>query len=175
MAATSLTYEGDPADNSAKVLRNQWQRYKELYTPVEDNLIASLNTDMTTPSVAETKKSNQQASEISDRMRQRYGMTEIAPDAANRQQNLANALAVDSAYNTASLAETDRQDQIRQKLVQTGQSILNQATGGLADATSMQTNREARNAQAEAAADAQDAQATSTMVSTGLMLAAAFF
>lgn len=173
---TRLTVGSDNPDRkAAKVLRSQWERYKSLYTPVEDRLIGSIGEDMTQPAVEAAQAADTRSNQMTNRMQSRMGLASLpnAPQTGNRQRN--RALSSAEAYNNASLAQIDRDTNIRTGLVDVGQGLVNQATGGLTDAAGMagQRNLEFDRAQDnyKATKSANRNQMLGTAASIGMMLA----
>lgn len=171
--ATYVSTMGKPDQQAAKVLRAQWDRYQRLYTPVEDQLAGSIGEDMTRPAVTAAREADTRANQATDRMQGRMGLADLpgAPVAANRQRQ--RQLGQSEAFNDASLAQVDRNQAIRGSLVDVGQGLVNQATGGLTDAAGMAGQRESayRNAQAQydQAKTTQRNQAIGTAASIGMM------
>lgn len=160
----TLSNSGKPSDKAARVTRAQWERYQQLYTPVENRLIGSIGQDMTRPAMRDARQADTLANQMTDRMKSRMGLTDLpgAPVQANRQRQ--RQLAQSEAYNNASLSQVDRNQNIRGSLVDVGQGIVNQATGGLTDASGMQAGREAAYSNAKAQHDqAKTAQRNSTI------------
>ena len=173
-----LSTSSNPDTNAARVLRAQWDRYQKLYTPVENRLIRSIGEDMTRPAMAGAQAADARANQVTDRMQSRMGLASLdgAPVAANRQRT--RALSTAEAFNNASLAQVDRDQAIRTGLVDLGQGLVNQATGGLVDSAGMAGQRDMayRQAQADysAARSANRNQAISSLASIGTMAAIAF-
>lgn len=170
-----LSHGGNPADQAARVMRAQWDQYIKTYTPTESRLIGSIGEDMTGRSTADALASTQRAGQVADRMQSRYGIADLegAPTAGVRQRQ--GALAQAEAFNDTSLAQVDRNQNIRTGMVDVGQGILNQATGGLASAAGMQGQRDAAHSSAKQqysqAKSAQRASTIGTIASIGAMIA----
>lgn len=169
-----LSYDGDPNDSNADVLKAQWERYVDLYTPIEDALIGSLGDSTTGEATEQAGAAADRSVAATQRLQSRYGLSSLDPELTERQNSIDRSLATSSAYNTAAVSDIDRRDTIRSSLVNVGQGILNQATGGLSQAASMQNSREAANAQAEAQADAQRNSTYASLGSAALLAAFAF-
>lgn len=176
----------NPSDQLAAVLRKQWERYQQLYTPVEDELLASLNKSNATQTAAAAEATAQRGHEATARIRERYGIAEIDPEIAQRNREIETTLAGSSAFNQTRLAEFDRRDNVRAALVGVGQGLLNQATGGLTSAAGMHASRESSYANALANYNAQQAQIAAQrsaqrsstaggLLSAGIIAAASFF
>lgn len=176
----------NPTDQMTNVLRAQWERYKSSYTPVEDELIDSLDENNAPRAAQQAQAASIRGQQATDRIRERYGIAEIDPNLGNRIDRMNTSLAGTSAFNQTRLADFDRRDNVRQNLVQVGQSLLNQSTGGLSSASNMQSQRdsayrlsqanwEATRAQQQAQYSAQRSANTGALVSAGIMAAAAFF
>lgn len=171
--ATYISTSGSPDGNAAKVLRAQWDRYQQLYTPVEDRLAGSIGEDLTRPAMQGAREADTMANNITDRMKSRVGLADLpgAPVGANRQRQ--RQLGVSEAYNNASLSMVDRNQSIRGSLVDVGQGLVNQATGGLVDAAGMAGQRESayNNAKAQygQAKTAQRNSMIGTAASIGMM------
>lgn len=176
-----LGVDENPDTNAAKILRAQWDRYQNLYTSVEDNMLSSMGNRLFQRNVASAQKSSIRASEIEGRVRSRYGVhpTLEGYSGANRKaeanRNLRErALAESEAYNNDSLATYDRDRNIRTGLVDLGQSLVNQSTGGLVDAAGMQGQRETAHKNAMAQYDAnKHSQAMQMASSAGILAGAA--
>ncbi|MDH2289980.1 hypothetical protein QD172_01780 [Cobetia sp. 10Alg 146] len=170
----TISQSVSPNDNAAKVLKAQWERYRNAYTPVENQLAGSIGEDLTRPAMAQTQAANERSNAANARMKSRYGLADIsgAPVAANQQR--ASALATSDAYNTANLAQIDRNQNIRTSLTDVGQQLVGQATGGLVNSAGMASSRnQAYEAQKASADQAQDAQQTQ-MLATAAMAAMMF-
>lgn len=175
----------NPTDQMTRVLREQWERYKSSYTPVEDELVESLDENNAPRVARQAQASSIRGQQATNRIRERYGIAEIAPELGDRIDRMNTSLASTSAFNQTRLADFDRRDAVRQNLVQVGQSLLNQSTGGLSSASNMQSQRdsayrlsqanwESTRAQQQAQASAQRSANIGSLVSAGIMAAFAF-
>lgn len=182
MATQFITPGDKPSDTMASVLRAQWERYKNAFTPVEDELVDSLNVNMAPEAAREANQAARRGQEATQRIQRRFGIADVDPNLSARIRRFDRSLAGTSAFNQTALAQVDRRDNVRQGLVETGQALLNQATGGLASATGLQSSRENANRAAMAQyrqqqqqASAQRTQTTTGLIGAGIIAAASFF
>lgn len=169
-----LSGDGKADEKAARVLQAQWDRYQNLYTPVEDRLINSIGEDMTGQALKDARQSSTIANGVTDRMQERYGVAALPGQPIGAQRQRQRALNQAGAYNNASIAQVDRNQNIRSSLVDVGQGILNQATGGLSQAASMAGQREATydaaKAQHKQAKQAQTASTVATVATIAAMM-----
>lgn len=166
-----LSNTGKADEKAAAVTRAQWERYQNLYTPVENDLIGSLDENNSLQTSALAGQAADRSVAANQRMQSRLGATNPNADVAARQQQIARQQAVGDAFNTADLARVDRRSNVRGSLIDAGQSLVNQATGGLASSASAAGQRESAYTAQKAQAKQQRNAATTSLLTAGITAA----
>lgn len=170
-----LNIDDDADDNAAAVTKAQWQRYQELYTPLENQLLGSLDDNNSMQTANQAGEAYDRSTQSSARQLSRYGVTDPNASSTAHQAAIDRARAKGDAFNSSELARIDRRNNVRGSLIDAGQSLVNQATGGLSSSASAAQSRDNAYQQQKAAADQQENQMYSSLLATGLSAAAVSF
>lgn len=160
------------ADNLAlEAAYKEEKRYQDTYRPLNQELMAEKNS---TAIMDSARKTLSDATDAADARRRRqlgrYGVTETAYDTVeNRRRNkISDALNNSATMGAATLAQHERNEALRNELINMGRGISQSGHSGLSEAASMETQRRNQQAMAEAQHDAAKTQMIGT--GTGLLL-----
>lgn len=146
----------------AAITDREQQRLEQLYYPVENEVVRSLNdTSIVDAAREDATRGFDNLEARNNRSLRRYGvqLTPVQQREMQRTAGLGRALTYDEAVNTAELAQRTRNDGLRRELINIGRGVASQAQSSFAEATSLQRQREANN-------DAISAQNRAAAVST---------
>lgn len=136
-------------------------RYQDMYRPHNQKIMDSIGNNAIVDSA---KKSLNQAQDGSEARRKRnlarYGVTETAFEAQNnnRLDKLQNALTRSSVMGDANLKQYERDDMLRNEMINLGRNIATSGQSGLDTAAARETARRNQQKQMDAAHSAQKMQ-----------------
>ena len=162
------------ADELARISRDEFERYINVFRPTEQDTIASLDDSTVSESMGEAARASVSSKEMLTRMRGRYG-TQVSQGVAAgeaRQNSLSGALGQATAGNVAADADRDNRSQTLAGLMNVGQNIRQQALGGFSAASGMEGARVAQNNANTVAYKQQRAGEKSQMISAAASLGA---
>lgn len=167
---------GDPSALNAQLIKAQRTDFNNRYRPLENEVIektsASSQADATAAAASAGKASTiSREAFMRDLARTGVSLTGEQQGAITRKSDLSSGLAKINAYNSAYRASDANKTDAMGDLVGIGKGIVGSASQGLSQASSMQAQREA----AGDAAKAQSRAQTTSLISTGLGIAAAAF
>jgi len=174
-ALTGSSSKTPLADELARISRDEFDRYLEMYRPLEDKTIDSLNESTVASSMERAGGEQVRARQALERMRGRYG-TEVNPTmmaAEARQNNLSGALNTMTAGNTAKLRDLDNQRQTLAGLLNVGQTVRQESMGNYSAASGLEGARNQANQANKAAYKQQQAANRNATIQAGATLAMA--
>ena len=174
LVVTEKQAENKHSNRIAKISQEEFARYLQDFRPIEDELIGKLDADTTQRSMETAQGDAVRSREALERMRERYGSA-VTPEAAAseaRMNALSGVLGQTTAGSSAVLADRDNRMQTLSGLMNTGNTIRQQAMGNLTAASSAESARLQANEQAKAQAKANKYNQQAAMISSAASMAA---
>lgn len=174
LVVTEKQAENKHSNRIAKISQEEFARYLQDFRPIEDELIGKLDADTTQRSMETAQVDAVRSREALERMRERYGSA-VTPEAAAseaRMNALSGVLGQTTAGSSAVLVDRDNRMQTLSGLMNTGNTIRQQAMGNLTAASSAESARLQANEQAKAQAKANKYNQTAAMISSAASMAA---
>lgn len=162
-----------PDNILAGITNREQQRFTQLYRPLQQDLISSLNDRSIVDGARATAAGAGEAGEARTlRNLRRYGLQQSPVEAqqAQRMAQIGQSLDFDSTINDARIEQKERNDGLRRQLIDVGRGVSDTANSGLGQAAGLQAQRDANNAANKAAGKAQ----TTQMLASAAMIALAF-
>jgi hypothetical protein len=162
----------DPQAALSAITKRDWERYQALYSPVEDQIIGSLQ-DSSIVTDARQQAANAFADRDTRTLREqrRYGLS-MDPAAQAYQDNvnaMDSRLYGDSKINESRIEQKERNDGLRRALIDIGRGVAGTANSGLGDAASSQAQRNASNIAAKSAFNQQNTQMGAAAIMAAMM------
>lgn len=165
----------------AGIARDRYNDWLKRYAPLEADVTRSLSdpaareADMNQSLTRAGESVDQQfdvAQESLGREMRRYNATPTPDETAsiNRRMNLGRAATKINALNRTRAAATDRTDQAMRDVIATGRGVSSQADQAAGTSAGMETNRNATNAQLEAARQSRVYNNAATMAGAGMAI-----
>lgn len=166
-------YASEADKVATETARAEEQRYQEMYRPLNQELIQSLNTEYKGPGIDFAKQAKLNEARRQRQM-SRYGMRQSAEDQVEtkRLTALNNAAEKQFAIDNAYRSEFDRRENVRAEMMNLGRGIATSSQAGLDTAAANATNRANANEANKAAADQAKSQAQTSMLASAAMIAA---
>jgi hypothetical protein len=160
------------ADEMATISRDEFNRYLTEFRPLETKTIASLDDSSVGKSMDAAQGDAMRSRASLTRMRERYGV-DIDPTqqgGETRQNSLSGTLGQLSAGNNAAGFDRDNKRQTLAGLMNVGQSLRQQAMGGMGSAAGLEGARASANSANKNAYTQQKAADKSAMLSSAASL-----
>lgn len=162
----------NPSQTFADITRREQHRYERNYIPVENAVIGSLGDR----SVIDEARDNATAGfeglqGRQDRSLRRYGVSldPLQQQETQRRAGMGKSLTYDSAVNDAELYQRERNDSLRNELINVGRGVAQEANAGFAEASGLQAQRDANNRAAKAQSKASAWGTAGSMASAAIM------
>jgi len=169
----SVSYDPkNPNATLADITRQNNEIYNQVYVPVEDQVISELSeNNITAGAKAKAEAGFDSTQARNQRGLSRYGieLSQLQQREFARQASLSRSLTVDAAVNDAELAQRERDDNLRNELINIGRGVAQEAQSSFSDASALQTQREANNAAGKASQKAAGAQMIGTAASAAIL------
>ena len=158
----------------ARVSREQFERYMNVFAPQEQALIGTLGQDSAQNAAGGAQANAERSRAALERMRQRYGtsLTGQQRQAETRQNQRATTLGSLSAVNTGRQLDEDRRFNLQGTMLNIGNNLSSGAMGGLTQAANNASARQQAYDQAQAQYKAQRSQQKASTVGSIVTLGA---
>lgn len=166
------TSVSDPEAAYASLIRRQQGRFEQDALPAIRNTVASLDdTSIVDGAIADTGSGLERARGVRARNLARLGQSSSAIQTREfeRRGGLGAALGDVGDINTARVTQVERNEGLRNELINVGRGIQSSASAGLSAAATSATNRAIANEQREAQESAQRTQTAASLGSIAIL------